>query len=158
MRSVLILFFCGLAAGAAVATSACSGDDEASTLGVGGFGTGSTGDGGNMCPTDGCGSCPAGQTCCNNACVDLNRDLNNCGQCCKACPNPHPVCDASGGTPTCINAFATCQLQGQGGNGQICADNEFCCDMSCCPEGNVCCPNGDGTYSCAAPGATGACP
>ena len=100
MRSALLLLFCGLLAGTLSATSACSGDDEAGTFGVGGSGTSTnTNDGfggGDSCPTDTCPSaCQAPQTCCNGACVDLTSDLNNCGACCKKCPNQFTACVSS---------------------------------------------------------------
>jgi len=98
MRSALLLLFCGLLAGTLSATSACSDDGEATTLGVGGNSTGSTNTddgfgGGDMCPTDTCPSaCQAPETCCNGVCVDITSSLNNCGVCCKSCPNQFTAC------------------------------------------------------------------
>lgn len=36
-------------------------------------------------PANGCGSCSNGQTCCNNACTNLQTDRNNCGRCNTIC-------------------------------------------------------------------------
>jgi hypothetical protein len=38
--------------------------------------------------------CEAGLTCCSKQCVDLQTDLDNCGQCAKPCtiPNAYPLC------------------------------------------------------------------
>ena len=152
MRSVLLLLFCGLVAGAFSSTSGCSGDDSASTVNVGDT-TSSGGDGGNMCPTDTCGAaCGAGESCCNGACVDLNSDIFNCGQCCKSCPNPHPVCALD------ANGVAQCGHAACNKPTNDCTQTEFCCDQVCCAEGMLCCPNGDGTYGCGTPDAAGKCP
>jgi hypothetical protein len=86
MRRALVLFSCLFLA--LVASTACTGDDSSATSTTGGGG-----EGGNTCPTDTCGQCPAGLSCCNGQCVDiLNGDLNNCGVCCKACPNQYTAC------------------------------------------------------------------
>ena len=61
--------------------------------------------------------CPTGTKCCNGKCVNLNIDINNCGQCGNRC--------ASG--RTCVNGRCQCPL----GTSE--------CGSSCCPTGTTCC-------------------
>lgn len=162
MRFELGMLLCGMGIAAGLSIAACSSDDDPSTtLGVGGFSSGTTtGDGGNMCPTDNCGACGPGTACCNGVCVDLQSDIYNCGACCKSCPNPHQICEAGQcGHAMCNEAAPpTCDTA-----------TEFCCDTACCKEptgtpgdanynpGELCCAT-PGGYACATPNANGSCP
>jgi hypothetical protein len=92
MRRAFVLFSSLVVA--LVALAACSGDDTSS---AGTTGTG--GEGGNSCPTDNCGQCQAGQSCCQGTCVDLmsgstdaDGNIIHCGICCKTCPNQFIAC------------------------------------------------------------------
>lgn len=98
-----------------------SGTGGTVTGGVGGTG-GSLGTGG----AGGCGNCQPGFGCCNDSCVNLNNDINNCGTCGVACSGPHPFCDnGTCGTPSCTGA--------------ACASSQFCCGDACCATGQLCC-------------------
>ncbi|MGH2615344.1 MAG: pentapeptide repeat-containing protein [Thermomicrobiales bacterium] len=84
------------------------------------------------CPTcDEVNTCPAGQTCCNGRCVDLDTDANNCGACGIIC-DPDGSCQ-SGECSPCPPGWIELS------NGE--------CGFSCTEDGD--CP-GDGCETCAA--------
>jgi hypothetical protein len=96
------------------------------------------------CATDGC---PAGQTSCAGACVDLQRDPNHCGACGRRC-NAGESCSAgrcvpSAGMcpPSCGTTAdcAPCHTAGDPGN--YCCISNLCLYMTgACPS-----PSGDGS-------------
>ena len=55
--------------------------------------------------------CPAGQTNCNGQCIDLNSDINNCGQCGNACPSGQQCNAGSCETPP---STQSCQVSDWG--------------------------------------------
>jgi hypothetical protein len=55
--------------------------------------------------------CSSGQSCCNNVCVNLNTDTNNCGTCGHVCPSPaHAMgyCQNGACGITCNAGFGDC--------------------------------------------------
>ena len=88
-------------------------------------------------PPNGSGACPAGQTTCSGACVDLATDNANCGACAVAC---------GAGT----------QCENRPPFGIICTfcgdPAEPCCRGGVCVAGLVCRDVGGGSFMCAPPG------
>jgi len=56
------------------------------------------------------GSCPAGRMCCNDVCVDLTSDPQNCGGCASSCAaaNASAMCVGGRCTPLCFPGFGDC--------------------------------------------------
>jgi hypothetical protein len=82
--------------------------------------------------------CPAGASCCNGTCTDLNSDANNCGACGYVC-SANNIC-ANGTCVACIFPFIACggvcvdptsDRNNCGGCGQQCADTEACINGFC---------------------------
>jgi DNA-binding beta-propeller fold protein YncE len=92
---------------------------------------------GNCCPISGpdagdAETCTSNENCCATGCIDSNN-LNNCGECGRACPNE--ICRVR----TCVNGQCGFDLVPNGDQGFDCdAEAEFCCGGSCCTEGQVC--------------------
>jgi hypothetical protein len=79
-----------------------------------------TGGSGNVC------TCIVGLSCCNGTCVNLNNDINNCGECAKVCPGANPFCDnGTCGKPPC--------------SGSACSSAQTCCGSACCADTELCC-------------------
>jgi len=109
----------------------------------------------DACPGEGPApaGCPAGQTDCGGACVDLNADAAHCGACFNSCPlggvcgggvcqgaDPAGGCLALGSPCTysndvccsgaCLNGICQCSPAGD-----VCADGSTCCSGACTAEG-----------------------
>lgn len=70
--------------------------------------------------------CGGGQTCCNNACVNINSDFHYCGSCNAGC-NANTADKCAGGQCKC-------------GSGSACTGGKICTDGGCaCPEGQTDC-------------------
>ena len=83
--------------------------------------------------------CMSGLTCCEGRCANLFNDPANCSECGAACPETRPFC--SGGSCESI----PCE------GGPTCVGEQFCCGMTCCRPGQVCC-NVDGPGPTGGPG------
>ena len=98
----------------------------------------------------GCADCQfPGFDCCDNACVDTNDDILNCGGCGVKCGGAHPFCNhGMCGTPPC--------------QGIACPAFGFCCGTQCCSAGQICCQVDGGPVmgpKCVDPNANGGtCP
>lgn len=76
----------------------------------------------------GCGDgCMEGLECCNERCVNLLLDPENCNECGRACPEARPYCDNG----RC--AERPCD------SGTVCTGITFCCRSSCCELDQICC-------------------
>ena len=53
-----------------------------------------------------CAKCPAGSLCCNDACVDKEKDPTHCGSCTTVCPGT--LCQAGSCTNECQPGLANC--------------------------------------------------
>ncbi len=131
---------------------------------------------GDECP-------PARPTCCNDECVDLKSDSNNCGSCGHVCPHGEPCNAGQCGTNPCPPStyvcgdvrtkWTCCATATNNGNPHYCYVCEgepqctevesFCCGnftclsgtgSVCCPEQNICCDEGQ---TCCEPAAGGPC-
>jgi hypothetical protein len=56
------------------------------------------------------GPCPEGRTCCDNRCIDLTSDPQNCGGCSSSCTaaNASAKCQAGRCVPLCLPGFGDC--------------------------------------------------
>src|SRR5688572_11416601 len=119
----------------------------------GAAGDGSAGDGGKC-------QCAAGETCCDDICVDLRVDPSNCGSCGHGCPGT--TCGGSQCTNDCALGFLNCDqnvVTGCEVNAATDPDNCGSCGIQCafdstcmlgrctCPEGPENC-NGDAADGC----------
>lgn len=99
--------------------------------------------------TEPCGAgppCPAGQTCCFEACVDTSTDIYNCGGCNEPCPfgvNGSATCTGGSCGIECSQGFADCN--------QGLLDG---CEIKLSDDGNNC---GACGAACEAPNAFGGC-
>jgi hypothetical protein len=78
----------------------------------------------------GCGTdadCGWGLLCCDDRCVNPEHDPKHCGGCGRGCTGELPFC--AGG----ICATTPCD------SGLSCAPGTFCCGMTCCTDGQICC-------------------
>ena len=124
--------------GGAVGTGGTPGSGGAVSSG-GATGTGGGPGSGGSDGGTGCGdNCkvffPPGQVhktfpCCNNTCVDLQRDPLNCGACGNRCPPDKPVCFLAAGGASCT--APTCN--------KTCQAGATCCGNNCCGAGELCC-------------------
>jgi hypothetical protein len=138
-------FFATLAAMAALALLGCGGHGPAP--------------GNDDMGSSSCAHCGGTSKCCNQKCIDVSTDKNNCGACGKVC-GLGSLCQ--GGSCTCQGAVCA---QGQvccpgtgcknlmndaencGGCGSPCGDGESCFNSQCqcgntgsrCMNGNACC-------------------
>jgi hypothetical protein len=98
----------------------------AGTGGAGGLGGagGQGGEGGTPC------TCADGLSCCGEACVNLNNDVLNCGECGNACTAPN----------TCIQG--ECKDPCPPDFGCDSAEGKVCCGLQCCDPGLICCDYG----------------
>lgn len=90
-------------------TSTSSGPSKNTTSGS--TGTKTQGNAGNPQQPKPGGDCPAGQTRCAGRCVDLNADLDHCGQCGQACSGhevQNPVCFQGECQGSCKPGFGDC--------------------------------------------------
>jgi hypothetical protein len=118
--------------------------------------------------------CPDGLTECNGECVDLNTDVNNCGECGNLCEFPHAEASCVDGVcvmGACHEGWYDCNLlpedgcetdlvadnQNCGECGNACEDGQYCMGGKCvqeCPDGFVDCGggcidvNGDNIHHC----------
>jgi len=120
-----------------------SGTGGGGASGTGGEG-GSSGEGGGTCAED----CQ-GFSCCGDACVNKQNDIQNCGGCGVECEGASPYCDLG----TC--GVAPCDELTD------CTDDASCCGGACCDAGQLCCnipgPVGD-SLLCTEPTPEGTCP
>jgi hypothetical protein len=95
--------------------------------------------------------CPTGQVWCNDRCVSLKSDTNNCGSCGHSCPGAQKCNSGSCGCPSTQPkscAGGVCLLAGQ------CCSNETKCGDKCIVKTtDSCCPSdpnpcGDDTKMC----------
>ena len=148
------LLLAGVVAAGLVALSAACGSDTNSPAQGGGGGTagasgGTGGTAGGAAGLGGSGGsgggtvCPPDKTACGLACVDLQSDPDNCGQCASACA-PVEVCSLGACSDACEAGLTDC--------GGACVDTqsnaEHCsaCDHTC-PSGGDC---ADGQCTCQA--------
>jgi hypothetical protein len=139
--------------GSTVGTNGCF-TNETCSAGVGGAPTCMCGSSprcpdGESCTATGactCGTssgCFSPQTCCGNACANLQTDLNNCGECGKQCP----------GDQACLAGSCGCSVTGEMLCGDDCTnvsnDEAHCgtCNTACatgatCNSGECECPAG----------------
>ncbi len=81
--------------------------------------------------------CDPSFTLCQNACLNLNTDMNNCGACGTVCPaitNASPVCSQGQCSSTCLSGFADCnQNAGDGCETNLLSDRNNCgaCNNIC---------------------------
>jgi hypothetical protein len=114
---------------------------------------------GTVCPSGGtcqngkC-QCPSGTMVCGGRCTNLKTDAANCGRCGNNCPGGMTC---QGGTCGCPQGWEPC--------GGGCCPGGTCCGLTCmgsssdtccnsdasawCPEGEACCLDDDGIFSCA---------
>lgn len=138
--------FLGLAAAASFIVGAASCTDEAYCYGGN---CGEVADAGPDVNTEPCGNgppCPAGQTCCFEACVDTSSDIYNCGGCNESCPfgvNGGATCTNGVCGVTCNPGFDNCN--------QSLIDG---CEVKLSDDGKNC---GMCGAACEAPNAFGGC-
>jgi N-acetylneuraminic acid mutarotase len=135
------------------AGAAASGGTDGSSGSAGAQGDGSAGEGG------GC-QCAAGETCCDDVCVDLKVDPSNCRSCGRGCPGT--TCSSSECTNDCAFGFLNCDqnvVTGCEVNAATDPDNCGSCGIQCafdstcmlgrctCSEGTENC-NGDAADGC----------
>ena len=75
---------------------------------------------------------PAPLTCCNDECVNVNFNNENCGGCDSPCP-PGDSCQ-NGKCSACCVPGQIC------GSLPCCPGNAGACGQTCCPAGQGCCP------------------
>ena len=129
------------ALGAGAASDASSGGVAGNGGNGGGTRDGAVGVGGSAgdC-TQNCKS--TGLDCCNGRCVNLRNDIQNCGSCGNACSGPRPFCSFTKcGEPICTMTTP-------------CATASYCCENTCCNDGQLCCAHFGGpagSYFCHTP-------
>jgi hypothetical protein len=131
----------GPATGSASASSTGATSSSSSTSATASGSGGAAG-----CPND-CNSAQTGLKCCGTKCINPRNDIHNCGKCGNTCTGEHPYCNGACGVPQCNPAL-------------VCGPNEFCCHLSCCKAGQLCCGNVGGGQGpmCVTPTSDGTCP
>jgi hypothetical protein len=97
--------------------------------------------------------CPGDQVWCNDRCVSLKTDSNNCGSCGHNCPGAQKCSESKCGCPSsqpktcpsgvCLPAGQCCSNETKCGDGS-CIPNTTCCTgQKRCTNNNTCIPNAD---------------
>ena len=100
--------------------------------------------------------CPAGQTLCNDACVDLGSDLANCGACAIACPDrplSTSVCSSGVCGHVCDPGYGNCDGDPANGCEASLSSATTCgaCSTACTAAAPLCglaADAGAGAFSC----------